>query len=77
MIEYIRYKSCYKRSDYMIAMNKIEHLEMELKLKNEKLEMEKLKNEALDAKEEAWKTKVSLQISESNFKWLQQFDIPF
>ena len=42
---------------------------MEVKRKNEQLEMElKQKNEALDAKEAAWKTKVGLQINEPYFK---------
>ena len=58
---------------------------MEVKRKNEQLEMElKQKNEALDAKEAAWKTKVGLQINDSlimslilNFKLLQKFDILF
>ena len=39
-------------------MNKIEQLELEVKLKHE----------ALDAKEAAWKTKVGLQINDPYFK---------
>ena len=49
-----------KRSDYLIAMNKIEQLEMEMKLKNEALEM----------KEAVWKSKVGSKINEQDFKRL-------
>ena len=44
----VQHNLCRKRSDYMLAMSKIEQLELEIKTKNEAFEM----------KEVAWKSKV-------------------